>query len=102
VAPGGTLTISYNAAGSSLANLDPLHVWLDFDGWEGGAWNGATHATQMTNVGSNLWEVSIPVPASASKTANWVFKSGTTPTQTGGTVQWDNNNSRDWNAFIRP
>ena len=102
VAPGGTLTISYNATGTSLDGLDPLHVWLDFDGWEGGAWNGAVHATQMSNVGSNLWEVSIPVPASASKTANWVFKSGTTPAQTGGTVQWDNNNSRDWNAFIRP
>ena len=102
VAPGGTLTISYDATGSSLENLDPLHVWLDFGGWEGGAWNGANHATQMTNVGSNLWEVSVPVPPTATRTANWVFKSGASPAQTGGTVQWDNNNTRDWHAFIRP
>lgn len=101
VAPGGNLVIAYDATGGILAGLSPVHVWLDFDGWEGTGWNGANNAAAMSNVGSNLWEVTIPVPSTATKSVNWVFKTGATPTATGGTVQWDNNNTRDWNAFIR-
>lgn len=96
---GQTVTITYDAVGGPLQDEPAVSIWQDFDGWEGGSWDGSLGEAAMSNVGvnSNLWETTFNVPSSALMTVNWVFKQPGPP----GSSTFDNNNSRDWSAFIQ-
>jgi hypothetical protein len=92
VAPGGNLTVTYDAAGGPLEGVSNLYLHAGFDNWETSTWTD--HASlPMTSLGGNRWQVVLPVPAARTMTANFVFKNA-------AESLWDSNDGNDWNAFI--
>lgn len=90
---GGPLTITYNSSTGPLTGSPTVHAWLGFDE----PWFGAS-AIPMTNIGPNLWELTITVPTNRILSVNWVFRNA------GGTI-WDSESSsggRQYRAFINP
>lgn len=92
VAPGDTLTITYDAAGGPLATSADVSLHLGFDGWESSGWQDV-QTYVMTPVSGTVWTADIAVPSNRTMTVNFVTKNAAETT-------WDNNNNRNWAAFI--
>ena len=95
VARGGSLAVSYDSTGGPLDGATGVWIHAGFDKFEGTDWS-ATLSTGMTQIVSNQWTVTIPVPTNAFKTRHFLFRNPE------GTV-WDNQyDPTHWHAFIDP
>ncbi len=94
---GGTIKITYDAAGGPLETESVVKVHLAYD--EG--WWGLT-SPAMTNVGGTgtVWELEATVPTNAALSVNFVFKNN-------AESKWDSegnagNGGRQYRAFLDP
>ncbi len=94
---GGTISITYDAAGGPLATETVVKVHLAYDE----SWWGLT-SPAMTNVGGTgtVWELTAPVPTNASLSVNFVFKNN-------AENKWDSegnpaNGGRQYRVFVTP
>lgn len=89
-------TITYDAAGGTLAAATSVYAHLGFDE----SW-GDVADRPMTNIGGTVWQLAFTVPTNHTLSINFVFNGNVPP---GGGQFWDSESSsplgRLWRAFI--
>ena len=90
--PDAPFTLTFDAAGTSLAAATNVEVHVGFDGWTG------VTDPPMTNSGGTVWAYTFTVPTNCSKRVDWVFRG-----QTNGSAAYIYfSHGADWHAWIDP
>ncbi len=87
---GGTVTVSYDAAGGPLASANPVRIHFGFNNW---VQVNPTDPAMTFNTNTQRWTYTLSIPTSANQ-LDCVFNNGA------GT--WDNNAGQDWHFAVTP
>ncbi len=86
---GGTVTVSYDAAGGPLASASPVRLHYGFNNW---ALVNPTDPAMTFDTGTQRWTSTLAIPITATQ-FDVVFNNGA------GT--WDNNSGADWHFPVQ-
>ncbi len=83
---GQNVTVSYDPSGGPIAGAGAVFMHYGFNGW-----NPVISPDAAMSESNGVWEVTVPVPASATS-LDMVFNDGNN--------NWDNNNGNDWHFAV--